>query len=96
MRASLTILQIILSRGEGDDVGKDRGESGVMRHANVCVEIQCTGLPLKEVMYLKTPRMKNALTILNLAKNPPQTQTKILLYIYHVLVPTLGIRVTES
>lgn len=96
MRASLAILQIILSSVEGDDVGKDHDESGVMRHADVCVEGQCTCLPLKEVMYLKTPRMENALTPLHLAKKNPQTQTKVLLYVYHVLVPMLGVRVTES
>lgn len=33
---------------------------------------------------------------ITLGKKTPQTHKKILLYVYHVLVPMLGVRVTES
>lgn len=76
MRVRLLILQVILFRGEGYDVGKDHDESGVMRHADLCVDGQCTCHPLKEVMYLKTPRMEKTLIILHLANNNNNNKNK--------------------
>lgn len=49
-----------------------------------------TCFTLKEVIYLKIPRIYKALIMLNLVKKKKKKkQTQILLYIYHVLVPTL-------